>query len=74
MGISPIVSVEVDLSAVKEVACDLLGSSAIADDKTERGTSLVWIGWQQVNITSADTPQVPKYRNLAYRSTAPLFF
>jgi hypothetical protein len=46
MGISPIVSVDANLSEVKGVACGLLGSSAIADDKTERGTSLVWIGWQ----------------------------
>jgi hypothetical protein len=46
MGISPIVSVDADLAEVKGVACGLLGPSAIADDKTERGTSLVWIGWQ----------------------------
>jgi hypothetical protein len=45
MGISPTVAVHEDLAVVKTTACDLLGSTAIADDKTEMDTKLVWIGW-----------------------------
>jgi hypothetical protein len=45
MGISAKCDTSVDLKSVKSVACGLLGSSAIADDKTLFGEQQDWIGW-----------------------------
>jgi hypothetical protein len=45
MGISAKCDTSVDLKSVKSMACGLLGSSAIADDKTLFGEQQDWIGW-----------------------------
>jgi hypothetical protein len=45
MGISAKVDTPSDLAAVKSMSCGLLGSSAIADDKTLFGEQQEWIGW-----------------------------
>jgi hypothetical protein len=45
MGISPTVLVKEDLAVVKETACNLLGSTAIADDKTEAQNWFGLDGW-----------------------------
>jgi hypothetical protein len=46
MGVTLTSHVFDDINIVKNYAIDLLGPTAIADDKTEHGRVLVWLGWK----------------------------
>jgi hypothetical protein len=59
LGITSAAELLGDLQTVRQVCTDLLGPTAMADNKYESGKSLVWIGWQ-IDLTTRTVTISPR--------------